>query len=80
MIYGYARVSSTTQSLDTQSGQLTAHGCQKIFQEKLSGRSLTRRTQFSALLDCATTGDMVVVTKLDRFARSAQDALNTMAP
>ncbi len=79
MIYGYARVSSTTQSLDTQVAQLTAYGCQKIFQEKLSGRSLTHRTQFSALLDRVTTGDTVVVTKLDRFARSTQDALNTMA-
>ena len=79
MIYGYARVSSTTQSLDTQVVQLTAYGCQKIFQEKLSGRSLRNRTQFSALLDRVTTGDTVVVTKLDRFARSTQDALNTMA-
>ena len=79
MIYGYARVSSTTQSLDTQVVQLTAYGCQKIFQEKLSGRSLKHRAQFSALLDRVTTGDTVVVTKLDRFARSTQDALNTMA-
>ena len=79
MIYGYARVSSTTQNLDTQVVQLTAYGCQKIFQEKLSGRSLRNRTQFSALLDRVTTGDTVVVTKLDRFARSTQDALNTMA-
>lgn len=79
MIYGYARVSSTTQSLDTQVAQLTAYGCEKIFQEKLSGRSITHRTQFSALLDRLTMGDTVVVTKLDRFARSTQDALNTMA-
>ncbi|MHB1952300.1 MAG: recombinase family protein [Sulfobacillus sp.] len=79
MIYGYARVSSTTQNLDTQVAQLTAYGCQKIFQEKLSGRSLKHRTQFSALLDRVTAGDTVVVTKLDRFARSTQDALNTMA-
>ncbi len=79
MIYGYARVSSTTQNLDTQVAQLTAYGCQKIFQEKLSGRSLKHRAQFSALLDRLTMGDTVVVTKLDRFARSTQDALNTMA-
>ncbi|SMC08132.1 Site-specific DNA recombinase [Sulfobacillus thermosulfidooxidans DSM 9293] len=79
MIYGYARVSSTTQSLDTQVAQLTAYGCEKIFQEKLSGRSLKHRTQFSALLDRLTMGDTVVVTKLDRFAHSTQDALNTMA-
>ncbi|MDA8194981.1 MAG: recombinase family protein [Thermaerobacter sp.] len=79
MIYGYARVSSTTQNLDTQVAQLTAYGCQKIFHEKLSGRSLKHRAQFSALLAQVTTGDTVVVTKLDRFARSTQDALNTMA-
>ncbi|PSR19988.1 MAG: resolvase [Sulfobacillus acidophilus] len=79
MIYGYARVSSTTQSLDAQVAQLTVYGCQKIFQEKLSGRSLRNRAQFTALLDRVTTGDTVVVTKLDRFARSTQDALNTMA-
>ncbi len=79
MIYGYARVSSTTQNLDTQVAQLTACGCGKIFQEKLSGRSLKHRAQFSALLDRLTMGDTVVVTKLDRFARSTQDALNTMA-
>ena len=79
MIYGYARVSSTTQNLDTQVAQLTTYGCQKIFQEKLSGRSLKHRAQFSALLDRLTMGDTVVVTKLDRVARSTQDALNTMA-
>ena len=79
MIYGYARVSSTTQKLDTQVAQLIAYGCEKIFQEKLSGRSLTHRTQFSALLDRVAIGDTIVVTKLDRFARSTQDALNTMA-
>ncbi len=79
MIYGYARVSSTTQSLDMQVAQLTDYGCQKIFQEKLSGRSLRNRAQFSELVDRVTMGDTVVVTKLDRFARSTQDALNTMA-
>ena len=45
----------------------------------MSGRSLTHRTQFAALVDRVTAGDTVVVTKLDRFARSTQDALNTMA-
>ena len=79
MIYGYTRGRSTTQNLGTQVAQLTAYGCQKIFQEKLSGRSLKHRAQFSALLDRLTMGDTVVVTKLDRFARSTQDALNTMA-
>ena len=79
MIYGYARVSSTTQSLDTQVQQLTAYGCQRIFQERLSGRSLGNRAQFAAFLGRVATGDTVVVTKLDRFARSTRDALNTMA-
>ena len=79
MIYGYARVSSATQNLDAQVAQLTAYGCQKIFHEKLSGRSMRNRAQFTALLDRVTRTDTVVVTKLDRFARSTQDALNTMA-
>jgi len=51
MIYGYARVSSTTQSLKTQVTQLTAYRCVTIFQEALSGRSLKPRAQFAALLD-----------------------------
>ena len=79
MIYGYARVSSTTQSLETQIAQLTTYGCETIFRETLSGRSLKPRAQFTALLNRVTTGDAVVVTKLDHFARSTQDALNTMA-
>ncbi len=74
-----AGLSSTTQSLETQVAQLIAYGCETIFQEKLSGRSLKHRAQFAALLDRVMTGDTVVVTKLDRFARSTQDALNTMA-
>ena len=79
MIYGYARVSSTTQSLEMQVDQLTAYGCQTIFQEKRSGRTLLSRTQLATLLDRVKAGDTLVVTKLDRFARSTQDALTTMA-
>ncbi len=79
MIYGYARVSSTTQSLATQVHQLTAYGCDPIYQEKISGRSLRHRDQFAALLHRLQDGDVLVVTKLDRFARSTQDALNTIA-
>lgn len=79
MMYGYARVSSPTQNLETQVASLTAYGCQKIFQETSSGRSLRPRAQFAALLDRVQAGDVLVVTKLDRFARSSQDALNTLA-
>ncbi len=79
MIYGYARVSSPTQSLETQIAQLTAYGCKTIFRETLSGRALKPRAQLTALLHRVTAGDAVVVTKLDRLARSTQDALNTMA-
>ncbi|SMC05368.1 transcriptional regulator, TetR family [Sulfobacillus thermosulfidooxidans DSM 9293] len=78
MIYGYARVSSTTQHLDAQLAQLQSFGCEKIYQEKTSGRTLTHRTQLAALLDTVGSGDVLVVTKLDRFARSTQDALTTI--
>ncbi len=78
MVYGYARVSSPTQSVETQIAQLTAYGCQTIFQEKRSGRMLKPRVQLAQLLDRVTPGDTVAVTKLDRLARSTHDALTTM--
>ncbi|WJH34280.1 recombinase family protein [Paenibacillus sp. CC-CFT747] len=74
-IYGYARVSSTGQNLDAQIKQLEEYGCQKIYQEKISGRTAERK-EFQTLLATLTAGDSLVVTKLDRFARSTKDALN----
>ncbi len=77
VIYGYSRVSSISQSLDTQVQALKEYGCEKIFREKISGRTL-RRPQFQNLLHTLAQGDSVVVTKLDRFARSTRDALATI--
>ena len=64
---GYARVSSVGQSLDIQLDKLA--GCDKIYQEKLSGTS-NARPQLQACLDYVREGDTLVVTRLDRLARS----------
>ncbi len=74
--YGYARVSSTGQNLEGQISQLKGNGCETIFQEKMSGKSADNRQQFQKLLDQVVENDTIVVTKLDRFARSTRDALN----
>lgn len=73
MLVGYARVSSNSQSLDIQEEALTAAGCEKIFAEKMSGRSTTDRDQLALTLDFVREGDVLVVTRLDRLARSVGD-------
>jgi DNA invertase Pin-like site-specific DNA recombinase len=70
----YARVSTTGQSLDTQLDQLHAAGGEKIFQEKISGAKRDR-PQLAAMLEYIREGDTVIVTKLDRIARSTKDLL-----
>ncbi len=82
MIYGYARVSTATQgrdgnSLEDQVSALTAYGCQEIIQEAYTGKTM-ERPAFQALLKRLTTGDTLVVTKLDRFARTAIDGVQTV--
>ncbi len=77
VIYGYSRVSSASQPLDTQVQALKEYGCEKIFREKVSGRTLQRH-QFQKLLETVMRDDAIVVTKLDRFARSTKDALSTI--
>ena len=72
-LIGYARVSSTGQSLDVQRDQLLAAGCTKIFEEKRSGRSQDGREQLSQALDYVREGDTFMVTRLDRLARSITD-------
>lgn len=76
--YGYARVSSTGQNLSAQINQLKEIGCTTIYQEKVSGRKTNNREQFNKLLDIVGDSDTIVVTKLDRFARSTKDALHTI--
>jgi DNA invertase Pin-like site-specific DNA recombinase len=72
-IVGYARVSSIGQSLDVQEAALTEAGCGKIFAEKKSGRTATDRDQLSLALEFIREGDTLVVTRLDRLARSVID-------
>lgn len=75
MIVGYARVSTTDQDLAVQIAALTAQGCEKIFSEKRSGTN-TQRDQLSAATDFVREGDTLLVTRLDRFARSSVDLHN----
>ena len=70
---GYARVSSTGQSLDVQLGKLK--DCDKIYQEKKSGRT-DNRSQLQLALDYVRDSDVFVITKLDRLGRSTRDLLN----
>jgi len=70
---GYARVSSTGQSLEVQEDQLRAAGCTRIFAEKRSGTSTDGREQLALALDYVRDGDVLVVTRLDRLARSVSD-------
>ncbi len=78
MIYGYARVSTDGQSLEAQQSALKAAGCDKIFAEKISGAKLERR-QLTAAIKVLGPGDTLIVTSLDRLARSTRDLLNTLA-
>jgi DNA invertase Pin-like site-specific DNA recombinase len=77
-IYGYARVSTEGQTLDAQVAQLKAAGCTKIFREKISG-ARADRAQLTRLLTALVQGDVVMVTRLDRLARSTRDLLNMLA-
>jgi DNA invertase Pin-like site-specific DNA recombinase len=68
-IVGYARVSSVGQKLDVQLEKLKQYGCDKIFEEKASGTT-QNRVQLKRCLDYLREGDSLVITKLDRLARS----------
>jgi len=68
-IVGYARVSSTGQSLEIQLDKLSKAGCTKIFHEKVSGVS-GQRAKYKECLEYLREGDTLVITKLDRLARS----------
>lgn len=74
MIYGYARVSTKRQahdgnSLESQREILKQNGATKIYEDSFTGTK-TERPQFSKLLEKLKEGDTIIVTKLDRFARS----------
>lgn len=75
-IYGYARVSSLSQSTTIQEQELLKAGCTVIRTEKVSGKSRDGRTELANLLDFIADGDQLVVCKLDRLGRSTRDVLN----
>ena len=82
MIYGYARVSTTCQgrdgnSLEEQRRALEAYGCQTIIEEAYSGKTM-ERPSFVALQKRLKEGDTLVVCKLDRFARTAIEGVQTV--
>lgn len=72
-VVGYARVSTTGQSLDVQVEQLRAAGCDEIFREKRSGTTREGRRELEAALRFVRKGDVFCVTRLDRLARSMID-------
>ena len=76
-VYGYARVSTDGQSLTAQLTELKAAKCAKIFQEKISGARSDRK-QLTRLMTVLAKGDVLVVTRLDRLARSTRDLLNLL--
>jgi DNA invertase Pin-like site-specific DNA recombinase len=78
MIYGYARVSTDGQSVEAQVAALTAAGAAKVFREVASGAK-TDRAQLRRALAQLDAGDVLMVTRLDRLARSTRDLLNTLA-
>lgn len=75
MLVGYARVSTTDQDLTIQLEALKAAGCDKVFSEKVSGTT-AQRAQLQQCLDFVREGDVLLVTRLDRFARSSVDLHN----
>jgi DNA invertase Pin-like site-specific DNA recombinase len=78
MIYGYARVSTDGQSVDAQVKQLRGAGAEKVFRETASG-ARTDRAGLRQVLGRLSKGDLLMVTRLDRLARSTRDLLNTLA-
>ena len=77
MIYGYARVSTDGQSVDAQVRQWIKAGCKKVFRETASGAQ-TDRTELHKVLPKLDEDDVLVVTRLDRLARSTRDLLKTL--
>jgi DNA invertase Pin-like site-specific DNA recombinase len=76
-IYGYARVSTDGQTVAAQVAALTAAGASKVFSETASGAK-TDRAQLAKVLRAVQAGDVLLVTRLDRLARSTRDLLNAL--
>lgn len=75
--FGYARVSTLSQDLESQIEELKKAGAEKIYQEKFTGTT-TNRPEFEKLISNLNNGDTLIVTKLDRFARNTLEALDTV--
>jgi len=73
--YGYGRVSTDGQSLASQDAELKAAGCAKVYGEKISG-ARSDRPELAKVLKRLESGDVLMVTRLDRLARSTRDLLN----
>jgi DNA invertase Pin-like site-specific DNA recombinase len=78
MIFGYARVSTDGQSVNAQAATLRKNGAGKVFREVASGAK-TDKAQLRRVIDQLDAGDVLMVTRLDRLARSTRDLLNTLA-
>src|SRR6202171_2845150 len=72
-VIGYARVSTTDQNLEVQESALRAAGCDLIRSQKRSGTSTTGRAELQTVLDFLRAGDVLMVTRIDRLARSIGD-------
>src|SRR5258705_4412382 len=75
--YGYARVSTDGQTLAAQDAALRAAGCAKVYSETASGAK-TDRVELRKVMKRLNEGDVLMVTRLDRLARSTRDLLNVM--
>src|ERR1700709_2330854 len=78
MLIGYARVSTLDQNLDLQRDALTKAGCERLFEEKKSGKAGTKRPEVEAALTCLRPEDVLVVWKLDRLGRSLVEMMRTI--
>src|SRR6476660_5364277 len=74
MKYGYARVSTLHQDLESQLQSLEKENCDKIYSDKFTGTK-TDRPEFTKLIESLKSGDTLVVTKLDRFARTTANGI-----
>src|SRR5438105_5175835 len=81
MKYGYARVSpgGKSESVDAQARQLTKAGCRKVFRDVHVSGAKPDRAQLRRVIETLEPGDALMVTRLDRLARSTRDLLNTLA-
>jgi DNA invertase Pin-like site-specific DNA recombinase len=76
-MFGYARVSTRDQDLAGQVAESTTAGCAKVYREKVSGAK-TDRAELAKVISRLESGDVLVVTRLDRLARSTRDLLNAI--